>query len=208
MAMARPVIIVRCWLVVAVWLFTLSAELAAQPEELSIGSPLPLQDHQVTLAQDGSATTVGALSGSRGTVIIFWSNSCEWTMGYVDRVEALYEMGASVDVSVYLVNSNDVSAFPAESVAASAEAGHTVPYVSDPHAVFAAALGAVRAPHVFAFDANRLLVYSGAIDDAPADASDVQEFHLQSVVAALGAGQPSRVHSTRAFGCRIRYPGG
>ncbi len=185
-----------------------STELIAQPQELGIGSMLPLQDHSVALAQTGAATTVGAMSGSRGTVVIFWSNTCEWTQGYASRVEALYEMGSHSGVSVYLVNSNDVSAFPEESGEASAAAGYPMPYLMDSDAALARAMGAVRAPHVFAFDANLGLVYYGAIDDAPADASDVQEAYLQSVIQALGSGLPMQVSPTRAFGCRIRYPGG
>ena len=193
------------WLGIAV---VHTTNLIAQPDELGIGSTLPLQDHAVMLAQGGTTTTVGELSGSSGTVIIFWSNTCEWTQGYAERVEDLFELATGAGVSVYLVNSNDVSAFPEESATASASAGHPMPYVMDSDAAFARAMGAVRAPHVFAFAPDQKLVYSGAIDDAPADVSDVQEAYLESVITALGAGQDVQVPSTRAFGCRIRFPGG
>ena len=84
----------------------------------------------------------------------------------------------------------------------SATGKHPVPYVHDPGAVLAKALGAYRTPEVFAFDEAGTLVYSGAIDDAPADAKAVQQ---SFVTDFLDGKSPA---PTKAFGCRIRFPGG
>ena len=180
---------------------------AAQPAELPIGTALPAQDHVVSLV-GGTETTVGALTGVRGTVIIFWSNMCPWSEGYTERVTALSEEAARSDILLTLVNSNDPEAFPQETAAAGVAAGHPMPYVVDSGGVLARALGAFRTPHVFAFDADRILVYAGAVDDAPADAGNVQEAYLETVIRLLADAEAPAVPRTRAFGCRIRFPGG
>ncbi len=173
----------------------------AQPAALAVGSMLPVQGHTVQHIGGGDAE-VSSLLGARGTVFIFWSNACRWTDGYQKRVEDLHAAASSKGISVVLVNSNDASAFPEETPTASATGKHPVPYVHDPGAVLAKALGAYRTPEVFAFDEAGTLVYSGAIDDAPADAKAVQ----QSFVADFLAG--STPAPTKAFGCRIRFPAG
>jgi hypothetical protein len=49
------------------------------------------------------------------------------------------------------------------------------------------------------------VVYMGAIDDTPSTRlADVKTAH-NHVAAALDAGQPVAVASTRAYGCSIKY---
>ena len=173
----------------------------AQPAALAVGGTLPVQGHTVQYV-GGDDAEVSSLLGAHGTVFIFWSNACRWTEGYEKRVEDLHAAASKNDISVVLVNSNDASAFPDEAPATSAAGRHALPYVHDVGAVLAKALGAYRTPEVFAFDGARKLVYSGAIDDAPADAKAVQ----QSFVADFLDGKSPA--PTKAFGCRIRFPGG
>ena len=193
------------------WLFALClvtpGTAFAQSAEILPGSVLPGQDHVLALASGGTST-VGELTGARGTVVVFWSNTCQWSEGYYRRVRKHFETASEQDMLLYLVNANDPEAFPEEGQEASAALGHPMPYAMDEEARFARMLGAFRTPQVFVFDAERKLVYSGAIDDAPASADDVQEPYLETVMAELAAGRTPSVPSTRAFGCRIRFPGG
>lgn len=180
---------------------------AAQPAEIPLGTVLPGQDQVLALASGGNST-VGELTGARGTVVIFWSNTCQWSEGYMRRVRDHFETASEQGILLYLVNANDPDAFPEEGLEASRAPGHPMPYAMDSGARFARALGAFRTPQVFVFDAGRQLVYSGAIDDSPADAGSIQEAYLESVMAALAEGRAPNVPSTRAFGCRIRFPAG
>lgn len=148
----------------------------------------------------GGATGTHALAGARGTILLFWSNECNWTQQYARRVMAL--AGSADGVAVVLVNSNDAQAFPSEAE----DNNMALPYVRDDSGALAKALGAERTPHVFAFNAANKLVYSGAIDDAAADPDAVENYYLGDVLQQLSGGQPVTVASTRPFGCRIKLP--
>jgi thiol-disulfide isomerase/thioredoxin len=183
---------------------------AAQPEELPLGSPLPSVEGPLVRAEDGAEVPVSDLTGERATVFVFWSNQCPWVDKYEDRIAALGEQVRGKGVSMVLVNANDASSFPRESLEASREkaasAGYDAVYVRDPDAALATALGASRTPHAFVFDEAQTLVYAGAVDDSPADASSVSKPYLQQAVEAVLAGESISTADTKAFGCMIKYP--
>ena len=147
----------------------------------------------------GGTTSAHDLFGNRGAAFVFWSNDCNWTLQYEDRIEAL----STSSVPIILVNSNNAEVFPKE-----AEMGkqYSTAYVRDRGGKLARALGAERTPHAFVFDASKKLVYSGGIDDSPADAQIVQVQWLQDTIAQLSEGQSVSVSPTKSFGCRIKLP--
>ena len=182
-------------------------EVASQ--ELPLGSALPMADASVTLV-DGSQSTLSALTGSQGTVLVFWSNQCPWVDKYEQRIKDLEQTYGDQGIRFVLVNSNDPAAFPQENQTASQErsraSGYRSPYVLDPTASLAKALGASRAPHVYVFDSARQLVYVGTIDDSPGDPANVQKNYLSDAINSIVSGQPVSVAKTKAFGCTIKYP--
>lgn len=197
-------------LVVALALMLVGRPLAAQaqPQELPPGSELPTID-QPLQAVDGASMTLSELTGSAATVFIFWSNQCPWVSKYEGRVQSLQEAFGEQGVRFVLVNANDASAFPQESLEASRERaesqGYEATYVRDPNAALAKALGASRTPHVFVFDDSNTLVYSGTIDDSPGDPGNVEKTYLRDVLTALAEGGTSDVPHTKAFGCTIKF---
>ena len=176
----------------------------AQPQELPLGSPLPMQDHTVRLV-DGTQTTIGALTGSAGTVFLFWSNQCPWVDKYEERVLALHGQFGGQGVNFVLVNANDPNAFPQEAALVGKAKNYPMAYVMDAGSQFAQALGAFRTPHVFAFDNTETLVYTGAIDDSPGDPGNVQKTYLKDGAETLAQGGAVDPPSTKAFGCRIKF---
>lgn len=179
----------------------------AQPTELALGSAMPLEGYLLEHVTGGKVT-VEALAGTAGVVFIFWSNNCQWCNGYEDRVRTLHAQASAGDVAVVLVNANDPDAFPQEAATASAEQGHPMAYVQDSGSRFAQALGAYRTPHVFVFDQDRTLVYTGAIDDGPGDPDNVETAYLAEIIASLVRGENPSIPPTRAFGCRIKFAPG
>ena len=164
--------------------------------QISVGGTLP----DLPLANmRGGQTSAHALLGARGVAFVFWSNDCNWTSQYEDRVQALN----TAEVPIILVNSNDGATFPKE-----AEAGkqYAVTYVRDFGGGLARALGAERTPHVFVFDSARRLAYAGGIDDSPADPNIAQANWLRDVIMQLSSGQTVSVAPTKSFGCRIKLP--
>ncbi len=182
---------------------------AAQPQPLPLGTTLPMQEHTVQNV-DGSQTTIGALAGASGTIFIFWSNNCQWTERYEERVLALHEEFAGLDIAFVLVNANDPEAFPQEAASVGLEQNYPMPYVIDAGSQFARAVRAFRTPDVFVFDGTNTLVYTGGIDDSPGDPANVQRSYLREVAEMLANGETPDVTPTRAFGCRIKFnnPGG
>ena len=66
------------------------------------------------------------------------------------------------------------------------------------------AFGAKTTPHVFLFDADNQLVYSGAIDDNSKDAALVTERYLNDALYALGNKEEIKIAKTDAKGCSIK----
>ena len=66
------------------------------------------------------------------------------------------------------------------------------------------AFGATSAPHVFFFDAGRVLRYDGTLDDSPASADRVRVPYLAQAMDQSVAGLPIEVQRTQAFGCALK----
>lgn len=181
----------------------------AQSEELSLGSTLPLADRTMTDAVSGRQARLADLGGERGTVVVFWSNTCPWANKYESRLNELARTYTGRGFGFALVNPNDPVAFPDEAADASRQRaesnGYGVPYLMDAGSELARAFGASRTPHVFVFDANDRLVYVGTIDDSPGDPSNVGASYLGDALSAAAGGSPIGVAKTKAFGCTIKF---
>jgi hypothetical protein len=160
--------------------------------------------------EDGATVQPGALTGPQGTVFLFWSNRCPWISRYEERVQDLVRAFQDQGIRFVRVNANDPADWPQESAAAcrarAEERGYAAPYVRDPTAAFARALGATRTPHAFVFDGADRLVYAGAIDDSPADPTAVKTPYLRSALEAVVAGKSPSIAQTEPFGCTLKYP--
>ena len=144
---------------------------------------------------EGGTVTLSSLTGSQGTVVIFWSSQCPWTQRYTDRLAQIEQTFSSQGIGFVLINAGGA---PEAGTALSG-----IPYLQDESGAMARAFGAERTPHVFVYDAQNTLVYVGAIDDSPADPSNVQKAYLRNVLEALVSGQPVPVERTAAYGCMI-----
>ena len=77
-------------------------------------------------------------------------------------------------------------------------------YVVDKFNKVADAFGANRTPENFLFNKNGKLVYHGAIDDNPGDASGVNRKHLKMAMDEMTAGKEVSVKESRSMGCQIK----
>jgi peroxiredoxin len=197
------------WLPISIFLFFLSAPPAlAQAPAFPVGSSLPMMDRSFLNATDGTTTTLAELTGRVGTVVVFYCNHCLWVEKYEDRLLHLAGRYKPSGIAFILVNANDPANFPMDSFAKSRERvlerHYEMPYLMDPDAALAEALGAERTPQVYAFDARHRLVYVGAIDDAPQEARTVKHPYLHDALQALVSGSKIAVPVTKPFGCSIR----
>ena len=186
----------------------LATDAAAQSETMPLGEAMPTLDDPLQRVTDGESVRLDDLHGENGTVLIFWSNECPWVERYEDRLHDLVRTYRDRGFQFTFVNSNNPSAFPRESLEDSRERARSrsyqATYVRDRGGRLADAVGATRTPQVFLFDETEALVYTGAIDDSPADAEAVRTRYLHDALEAIHEGRDIETNQTRAFGCTIK----
>ena len=83
------------------------------------------------------------------------------------------------------------------------ELKYEFPYLVDKDSEVATAFGATVTPQVYLFNAEKSLVYKGAIDDNMRDAEAATP-HLANAMEALAKGKKIEPAETRATGCSIK----
>lgn len=180
-----------------------------------LGDPLP--EFRDLPATDGSTLSSEELTEDV-VVLVFLANHCPWVRGMdgdlVDLVGSF--AGESVRFVGVSVNHREDDRLPAMKEHA-ATAGYEFTYVFDESQELGRALGATRTPEYFVFDADRELVYMGAIHDSPArETSDgaidytrgePTAHYAADAIRATLAGGPVAVPETRAHGCSVEYEG-
>ncbi len=156
---------------------------------------------------DGTDVRVRDVANGRPLVVVFACNHCP----YVQSVESeLGRLSASLSNVAWLaICSNDVQAYPEDDIHGlrqqAKRAGWSFPYLIDARQDVARSFGAVCTPDFFVFDANGVLVYRGAMDDArPRQPQPVDGVHL---IAALESARRGEVFGggKPAMGCGIKW---
>lgn len=197
---------IKIYLPVLLLISTVSA-LQAQ-ETLGIGAAMPLKNKALPNVS-GEKTTIASAKGAKGTLVMFWCNTCPWVKRYEDRMVALAGDYMERGIGVIAVNPNDPVAYEGDSMEEmkrQAENGdYPFDYVSDPGSEVAVAFGAKRTPQAFLFNASDVLVYQGAFDDSPSDEGKVEAAYLKDALEAMLAGNEIGMTETKAFGCTIKF---
>ncbi|MEM1056357.1 MAG: redoxin domain-containing protein [Bacteroidota bacterium] len=181
------------------------APLASAQDSLALGSGLPLASESFATAEGGS-TSLGAAMGESGLAVVFWSAACPWTEKYESRVSEIAETASGNGVGLVLVASNDPERTTGDSPEALAATARRIgaSILLDPTSQIADAFGARQTPQAFFFGPS--LLYSGAIDDSPAEAARVTIPYLAQAMEQSLAGQSVEIERTTAFGCTIKRP--
>ena len=182
-------------------------------KDLNMGDAAPQLDRSM-MDVSGKETTLKAIAGEKGLLVIFTSNQCpfvvgsEGSEGWDGRYGDLAAFSKRIGVGMALINSNHATREKGESLydmkKRYKDKGYGGHYLLDENSVVADAYAARTTPHVFLFDKDMKLVYKGAIDDNVADASAVKEHWLKNAMANLGAGKPIDPATTRNIGCSIK----
>src|SRR2546428_13185671 len=108
-------------------------------------------------------------------------------------------------VQFVAINSNDDRNYPEDSferMGARAKAkGFNFPYLRDATQTVAQAYGATHTPHLFVFDRERRLRYTGKIDDNWQDPSHVSRLFLREALDDLLQVSAPTDATTTTFGC-------
>ena len=157
---------------------------------------------------DGRNHTLDEYADATILVLVQSCNHCPYVLAWEGRVDALAREYTDRGVRFVAVNSNDAEAYPADSFDAmvehAREAGYSFDYLYDESQEVARALGSERTPEAFVFDADRRLVYHGAVDDNREEA-DVTTNYLRDALEAALAGETPPVADTPPVGCTIKW---
>ena len=177
-----------------------------QAKELSIGNEILGVDY-ILKNIDGNDTSLDELKKSNGILVVFSCNTCPWVIRWQDRYNILSAFSRKNDIGFVAVNSNARLHESVDSMdemiyhATTNEYGF--PYVLDKDAKLAKAFGAMKTPHVYLFNSDNKLVYTGAIDDNAKSAKKVKNNYLMDAVRALGTNKKIKISETKALGLSL-----
>ena len=157
---------------------------------------------------DGRNHTLAEYGGARVLVLVQSCNHCPYVRAWEQRLEAITTDYAGRGVRVVALSSNDAVAHPGDSfeemrARASAE-GFSFDSLYDEDQSTARALGSERTPEVFVYDADRRLVYHGAVDDSRDDTAVTRQYLRDALDAVLAGGVPAPA-DTPAVGCTVKW---
>ena len=174
---------------------------------LALGSPAP----DFTLPSvDGSTRSLADYADAPLLAVVQSCNHCPYVQAWEGRMNGLQREYADRGFRLVAVSSNDVDRYPEDSFEAMGERaraqGFAFEYLYDASQALARELGSERTPEVFLFDAERRLVYHGAIDDNR-DETAVGQHYLRDAIEAMLDGGTPRVADTTPVGCTVKWKG-
>jgi peroxiredoxin len=157
---------------------------------------------------DGRDHSLEEYADATVLVLVQSCNHCPYVLAWEGRIDALQRDYADRGARIVAINSNDTTAYPADSfenmVEHAREAGYSFDYLHDESQDVARALGSERTPEAFVFDADRRLVYHGAVDDNREEAA-VTTHYLRNAIEAVLAGETPPVADTPPVGCTVKW---
>jgi hypothetical protein len=180
---------------------------------LKIGKNMPLSE-RLMAGIDGQDHSLDQFVKENGLIVIFSCNTCPFVVGndnfegWEKQYNALYERASVRNIGLVLINSNEAKRDGDDSmkemISHAKEAGYKMPYVVDEKSELADALGAKTTPHVFAFSADKKLIYKGSIDNTWDSKRTEVETYLYHAMDNLDGGKKLKENSTTPRGCSIK----
>ena len=174
-----------------------------QPGQKAINFKLP--------ATDGKKYGLSDFDRFKYLVIFFTCNHCPYVLGSDEITRQTAEKFSKRGVGFAGINSNSENTYPEDSFPNMVERmkKNKFPwvYLYDQPQEVAKAYGALRTPHFYVFDENRILVYTGRGVDNPRDTSKMTVNNLDLALGELTTGKPITVPVTNPIGCNIKWDG-
>lgn len=158
---------------------------------------------------DGRSYALSDFASSKVLVVIFSCNHCPYVQAYEDRIIVLQNEFKSQGVQFLAINANDATGYPDDSfdnmVKRAQEKKFNFPYLRDESQAVAKAYAASHTPHLYVFDQQRQLIYTGRIDDNWQNPGEVKKQYLREALSAAVKGQKPAEPETFAIGCTIKW---
>lgn len=163
----------------------------------------------------GEDVSLADVAGKRGLLVIFNSNLCPFVVGNGEKSEGwegryaeIHDLAAEAEIGMILVNSNEAMRDGGEGMDDMKEQylreAYKGRYAMDHDHRLADAFGALVTPHVFLFDGDMNLVYTGTIDDSVNRSANVKSPYLKNAIRAVEKGEVPNPAVTRHLGCSIK----
>ena len=141
------------------------------------------------------------LAGKKGAVVVFWSGVCSHCVRYDPFLNALEARHPQLGVIAVASRHGETL----ESIKTTvSERGLKFPMVHDPGGKIAAAWSTQQTPRAFLMDAERTLLYRGAIDNFKYPEDPEYVGYLEPAIDQFLKGDPIERTETASYGCAIQ----
>ncbi len=177
---------------------------------LPIGADMPKGDIKMKDVS-GNLVSLKEAGKENGLLVMFSCNTCPYVHKNQGRIISVCDYALKNNIGVILLNANEGGRRSGESYPEmqqyAKQQDYNWYYAMDSESLLADAFGATRTPECFLFDKNYKLKYHGAIDDSPADITEMKRQHLQIAMSELLNSKSISVTESRSIGCSIRRAG-
>ncbi len=180
---------------------------AVTSDPLPLGSPIPNPEVKMKDVS-GKEVSLKEAKTKKGLLVMFSCNTCPYVIKNQERTVEAAKHAMANGIGVAILNSNEAKRTDDDSFedmkAYAKDQGYSWYYLVDNNSAQADAFGANKTPECFLFDGDGKLVYHGAIDDNPSDASAVSRKHLVSAMDEMNSGKEVSVKESKSVGCTIK----
>jgi len=167
---------------------------------------------------DGKNYRLADFAKANILVVVFTANHCPTAQAYEGRIMQLVTDYKSKGVAVVAISPNDPLAIRLDELGytdlgdsfeemkmRAFERKFNFPYLYDGKTQeVSRAYGPVSTPHVFVFDKERKLQYSGAVDNSD-DPNKIKKSFARDAIEALLEGREVAIKKMKPFGCTIKW---
>ena len=194
----------------------ISSRPAGDHPTLAIGATAP--DFSLP-GVDGKTYSLSSFKAARVLVLVFTCNHCPTAQAYEDRIIGLAKNYKSKGVDVVAIMPNDPQSIRLDELGytdmgdsfeemkrRAAEKHFNFPYLYDgKDEAVSLKYGPIATPHVFVFDKDRKLRYSGRVDDVEKPTKTPHTLDTRNAIEALLNNKEVPVTTTKVFGCSIKW---
>lgn len=161
----------------------------------------PLSDFSLQSLNGPTVSLGSKLAGKKGAVVVIWSSTCSHCIRY-DKYFNSFEENHP-DLSLIIVSARQGETLEGARMAAS-QRKLKFCILHDPASAVAKQWFTQQTPRAFLMDANRALLYRGAIDNYkyPDDPEHIP--YLEPAIGEFLSGNPIARQETSSYGCAIQ----
>lgn len=188
-------------------IITMVSANAQQINSVAVGTKAPLLQNKMLSTTQNNVSVQEAMK-KNGVLVMFSCNTCPYVIKNETRIKVIAQYALANNVGVITINSNEALRADEDSYKNmqqyAKKQGFKWHYTVDNNSVLADAYGATRTPEVFLLNNDGTIVYKGAIDDNPSDASNVTREHLKIAIDEMLNNKTIAVTESKSVGCSIK----